>query len=179
MTSLEQVGLVTAETGTRIMPKSPQLAQIGRRRTAIVRRENHQCIPRNPERIQRTENVAHRRIHLHHEIPVRVGSRPPSEFRSGNGRCVGKTPEPSRGKTAYRPPPGRVPATRSKTTPPAETEDAPPHAGNPARSPRPPHLRPRTRRDPVTRHRRRSILTQVHERRHIQRSTNPQKPIKP
>lgn len=90
MTSLEQVGLVTAETGTRIMPKSPQLAQIGRRRTAIVRRENHQCIPRNPERIQRTENVAHRRIHLHHEIPVRVGSRPPSEFRSGNGRCVGR-----------------------------------------------------------------------------------------
>jgi hypothetical protein len=52
MATLEQIGLVTPETGTRIMSKASQLAEIGRRRTAIVRRKNHQRIAGNSEGIE-------------------------------------------------------------------------------------------------------------------------------
>ena len=178
MTSLEQVGLVTAVTSTRIVPKSPQLAEIGRRRTTIVRRENHQCIPRNPERIELIENVSHRRIHLHHEITVRIGSRPPDEFRSGNSRRVRRSQGQVEEKRRTVRRPGACPRLdpRQRLLPKPRMnllmpEIRPDH-------PRPPHLRPRTRRNPVTRHRRRSILTQVHERGHVQGGADSEEPVK-
>ena len=169
---------MSAETRTRIVPKSPQLAEIGRRRTPIVGREHHEGVPGYPQCVQGVENIPDRGIHLGHEIAVGIGLGASDEFRGRHGRRVGRSQGQieKEGSSIDRPGLGAKFNPRQGFT----TKPRMHLLMTKIRTDQPgaPHLRAWTRRNPVTRHRRRSILIQVHKRRHIQGGADAEEPVK-
>ena len=70
--ALENVRLVPPEARARVVPLRAQLVEFRLRRAPVVAREDDHRVLRHARLVERREHGAQRRIHLHHEIAVRI-----------------------------------------------------------------------------------------------------------